>query len=260
MRLCDNEHMYQSIMEYILPRCSKCLYIYLDLMRYGIKNEDVRAWADDYEDISTVAMRYHNGMHICADRDANYCDLANLISAERPAIVLGERKTIDRLSMEIRCFRCPSYGVVMKAENINSLNIMGIERANERDAHEIAKLIMTDSTIGSGYTVNELASQISERLKDGYARNYVIRKNGDIIAHAGTGAEFGGVATIVDVIVRPDYRRQGLGKQLVAAISSDLNEEGMTAYLFCYSTSARKLYQSVGYEFVCEWARIESAR
>lgn len=257
MLICDSEYKLDEIIQFLAARRSSCLYAYLDLLKYGLENEDVTAWADTYDGISSVAMRYHNGMHLCADPHTNYHDLSSLILAERPAVILGERKIIGILSSVLKEYGNPSYGVVMSVNQLDSYDKDNIEHADVNDANAIANLIMTDASIGAGYTTSELVSQITERQKDGYGRNYVIRQNGRIIAHAGTGAEFGGVATIVDVVVDISHRRQGLGRKLVSVLSRDLVQEGMTPYLFCYSGSAQKLYESIGYEVVCEWARMD---
>lgn len=113
-----------------------------------------------------------------------------------------------------------------------------------------------DEDIGKSYNKNELAEQLLQRSKEGYSRNYVIKKNDVVIAHACTNAEIDGVAIVAELIVNKEYRRRGYALEIWRAICEEVLKEGKRVFSFYYSNESRNLHKKVGFHEVCEWGKI----
>lgn len=253
---CTTKKQVDTVIDFVAPFRERCLYVYLDLIRYGVSNPAVESWIDSLKNPSTVAMRYHNGLHVFALPGVELTGLRKLVATMRPALVLGESSVIAQISGIDSYVESANIGVVMKQQSANVVTRNECMRATMEDIDEVAKLILSEDSLASGYSKPELIEQMSERWTNGYGRSYIIRRDGAVVAHAGTGAESSGVATIVDVIVDAHHRRRGLAREVVSFLCNELVSEGLSPYLYCYEEGARRLYLSLGFKAVCEWSRL----
>ena len=92
----ENERL---IEDYIGDDYNKCLYLYLDLMKYGVTNENVKSWLDFKDDeITSVVLKYYSGMHIFSkNKNCDYDNIINLIAEENPSIICAEKFLIENL-------------------------------------------------------------------------------------------------------------------------------------------------------------------
>lgn len=102
-----------------------------------------------------------------------------------------------------------TYGWVAEITNVDEKHRESVQLASANDFKQIVQMIYGDEDIGKSYNKNELAEQLLQRSKEGYSRNYVIKKNDVVIAHACTNAEIDGVAIVAELIVNKEYRRRG---------------------------------------------------
>ena len=90
----------QLIEEYIGTDYDKCLYLYLDFIKYGLDNENLRFWLDMEDDeIKCVILKYYSGMHVFSkNRDCDFDEIKKLIIAETPSVICAEKFLIETLS------------------------------------------------------------------------------------------------------------------------------------------------------------------
>lgn len=115
---CSNEWK-KRIFSYIGNDYEKCLYIYSDLIKYGMDSESVAAWVNVIDDsIRAVVMKYHNGMHIySAKLDYSKAELVNLIRKTKPSMVLGVETVISDISCMLDDYSV-EYGCVKKRRSV----------------------------------------------------------------------------------------------------------------------------------------------
>ena len=124
------------------------------------------------------------------------------------------------------------------------------------DYDEISKLICVDGGVGGHYAPEELKEQLLTRLSEGMGRNYVLKKEGEIIHHAATYAELDNLAVISGVITREDYRGKGIGTLAIRKLCHDLLSEGKKPCLFYYTKQAEGFYKKIGFEEGTGWAKL----
>lgn len=149
-----------------------------------------------------------------------------------------------------------TYGWVAEITNVDKKHRETVQSASVTDFEQIVQMIYDDEDIGKSYNKNDLAEQLLQRSKEGYSRNYVIKKNDTVIAHACTNAEINGIAIVAELIVNKEYRRRGYALEIWRAICEKLLSEGKRVFSFYYSNESRSLHKKVGFHEICEWGKI----
>lgn len=260
IRCLDNK-LIRKVENYIGSSYYKCLYLYLDLEKYGYKNKDIKIWVQENEEknITAIILMYYSGMHIFSKKyDYNMEEIKKLVLANKPSMICGEKKTISDLYKYLdREKYFIETGWVRKLSNVSKFDRSEIKTEIKKDDFtQIAKLLYEDEDIGSSYKLKELEEQMIERNKEKYSRNYIIKKDDKVVSHAGTGAENEKVAMLSYVITAPQYRGKGYAKKLCSAICEDLILEGKDVFLINYSTESTALYDKIGFKVCCDWGKI----
>ena len=99
-------------------------------------------------------------------------------------------------------------------------------------------------------------NQLLTRLEEGMGRNYILKRDGEIIHHAATYAELDNLAVISGVITREDWRGKGVGTLAVRKLCYDLLKEGKKPCLFYYTKQAAMFYKKIGFEEGTGWAKL----
>lgn len=96
------------ILEYIGKDYGKCLYIYIDLCKYGLDNENFNAWIQygKNHEITAVATEYYKGIQVYSkNADLDGKELSEFIRQKNPPIILGMKETIDTLRQYMPGYR-----------------------------------------------------------------------------------------------------------------------------------------------------------
>lgn len=249
----------QLIEEYIGTDYDKCLYLYLDFIKYGLDNENLRFWLDMEDDeIKCVILKYYSGMHVFSkNRDCDFDEIKKLIIAETPSVICAEKFLIETLSDILKEKEyATEYGWVRVLSKHYECENSDVELASEdNDFVEISKLIKNDH-MGEFYDLDELISQIKERDEDNFGRNYIIRDGDKIISNASTNAELENIAVLSNVITDKPYRGKGLATRVCSKLCNDLIDEGKKVYLINYTDESTGLYDKLGFEISCEIGKL----
>lgn len=246
------------VKEYIGTEYNKCLYLYLDFVKYGLDNPNLKFWLDmENAKIKGIILKYYSGMHIFSkDKDCDYDEIKQLIIEEFPSVICAEKFLIENLSLLLKESEYLSeYGwvrVLSKHFNIENSNV---ELAREEDFESISKLIKNDP-MGEFYDLDELICQIKERDDDNFGRNYVIKEGNKIISNASTNAELEKIAVLSNVITDKAYRGQGFATKVCSKLCNDLIDEGKKVYLINYTDESTGLYDKLGFEVSCEIGKL----
>lgn len=205
----------QIIESYIGKEYYKCLYLYMNLQRYGIGSQVIDVYMDKREnEIKAVYLFYFSCVHVYSkDNDFSVLELKELIKDHPIKMIYCEKSTAEYIGGNYSSSERPftiTYGWVAEITNVDEKHRESVQLASANDFKQIVQMIYGDEDIGKSYNKNELAEQLLQRSKEGYSRNYVIKKNDVVIAHACTNAEIDGIAIVAELIVNKEYRRRGL--------------------------------------------------
>lgn len=258
---CGNADVRQ-ILEYIGIDYSRCLYLYLNIKKYGLETNLIDAWIlTDNNLIKAILLKYYSCLHVFSkDNRFNSDEIAFFFVENHFTMLYCTSETARRIYMSvpqsIKNTAVVTNGWVAKIKELDHAPYGMATHAEKEDFEQIAKLIYDDNDIGRSYKLNELTKQIIERNIDGYSRNLVIKKGNQVIAHACTNAEMDGIAVVAELVVREEYRRKGYASEIWRAICSEVLSEGKEVYSFYYSKESRTLHKHIGFYEVCEWTKV----
>lgn len=247
----------KEIFAYIGNSYGECLYLYVDLLKYGFENENVNVWLQKKNDeIKVVVLKYYTGVHVFSkDLDFDVDKVVNLLKELKPSMICGMKWTLDKIKAYFENYQM-EVGIVGRLSDLNIFNTEGCYKANEEEIRELAELLVEDEALGQPYGFDLLYKQLLERYNENFGRNFIYRDNRKIVATASTYAEKGRVAVISGVMVHPDYRGKGLSKNVLSAICSDLKNDGFDVFSYYYIPSATRMHESVGFSHIGEWAKL----
>lgn len=252
---CSNEWK-KRIFSYIGNDYEKCLYIYSDLIKYGMDSESVAAWINVIDDsIRAVVMKYHNGMHIySAKLDYNKAELVNLIRKTKPSMVLGVETVISDIADVLHEYDS-EYGYIKRMKrDMDAYVCDNIRMATIEDVASLTEMLMSDEEFSDGYTYEEMYGQISERILDGYGKTFYIGDKNEILSQLGIAAQLNKFVVISNVYTAKEYRGHGYASGLLAYVKQIA--EGKNVYLFCYGDTLSKYYDKIGFETAQEWGKL----
>lgn len=253
----------QEILDYIGRDYGKCLYLYVDLMKYGFDNPNVNLWLQKDAEGRNLALvlQYYTGMHVFSrDGDFDPDKVRALIAERNPSMVCGMKTTLAKLG-EISGYEM-EVGMVGQLKKLTdsdtSMCIKAVKDETRDDIREIADFMADDEALGKPYKDDQLYNQLVERYEQNFGRSFMIRdeQTGKVIATASTYAEEAGVAVISGVMAHPDFRGQGLAGKALSAVCRDLKKDGFDVFSYYYIKPAERLHYRAGFETIGEWAKL----
>ncbi len=260
IELCDNRNE-NVVINYIGKDYPKCLYLYLDIIKFGCQSDTTQTWIQSRNnEITSVVLAYHTAIHIFSrDNEFDILELADLLMKINPTIINARLETIKKIEPILKGKGFLSeFGHIGEwmEDDTSWTQDKDIDLANENDIPQIADLLYEDEDIGASYVYEDLLHQIKERLDEGFTRSYVIRKGDKVIAHVGTGAETDKVCTIAYTITAQDFRGQGLAKKLYNHACGILRKEGKRVFSVYYPENAYKFHHKVGFSDICKFGKL----
>lgn len=260
-----------KLLKYLEQDLKNCLYSYIDLKKFGIDNPNLTVYFDAKQNLSEAgshndnpngiqctALKYYEGLQLFdAEGKMDAEETAELIRKLHSHIVSSTVDVIERLYPLLKDSYEMEQGYVTEMLSMPMSEISEeVRPARKEEYDEIARLICSDEGVGGHYTPNELKEQLLTRLEENFGRNYILKRNGEIIHHAATYAELDNLAVISGVITREDFRGKGVGTLAVRKLCHDLLEEGKKPFLFYYTKQAEMFYKKIGFEEGTGWAKL----
>lgn len=248
----------QKLLVYLEQDLKNCLYSYIDLKKFGIENPNLTVYFDEDEKIRCTALKYYEGLQLFdADGVMDAEATAKLIRGLNSHIVSSTIDVIEKLYPLLKDSYEMEQGFVTEMLSMPECEISEEVRPAELSEYdEIAELICSDEGVGGHYEPQELKEQLLTRLDEGMGRNYILKRDGEIIHHAATYAELDNLAVISGVITREDWRGKGVGILAVRKLCHDLINEGKKPCLFYYTKQAAMFYKKIGFEEGTGWAKL----
>lgn len=246
-----------DIMAYFRRDIPNCIYMYIDIGKYGLDHPHMRVWLDrDENGLTLVVMRYYNSIQLYSlSENWDVESVAALINETQVSVVNGRVAMLERVLP-----LCPGYAlkqgeVYQFTDHIHKASDVVVEHASSADYDEIARLVCADKTFAH-YTPASLAAQLREREESGMGRSVVIRRDGKIIAHIAVFADFGGIAVPSALIVHPDYRDYPYGSIIESALLMELLGEGKQVYTFVTENGRKALLRALGCPRVADYGKM----
>ena len=257
IKQCDDP---QTVMDYIGKDYGKCLYMFIDLKKYGLKTDYFKIWIqhDDDENIISLISQYYDGIQIYSKKnDFNPDEAASFINEKKYSMIVGMEETLEKLLPYIENASW-EVGYVGKLNDLTFTPDSMAYRAAETEIPEIVKLISEDEALGKPYGSELLLKQYIERYKDSFGRSYILRDemNHKIICHVATYAETDELAVISGVITSPEYRGKGYSKGTLASLGNELLSEDKDVFSYYYTVPATKMHHGIGFEDIGKWSKI----
>ena len=247
-----------KLLEYLEQDLKNCLYSYIDLKKFGIENPNLTVYFDETEEINCTALKYYEGLQLFdGTGKMNAEETAELIRKLNSHIVSSTVEVIEALYPLLKDSYEMEQGYVTEMLSLpGGIVSEEVRPAFREEYDEIAKLICSDEGVGGHYAPEELKEQLITRLDEGFGRNYILKRDGEIIHHAATYAELDNLAVISGVITRDDWRGKGVGTLAVRKLCDDLLKEGKKPCLFYYTKQAEGFYRKIGFEEGTGWAKL----
>lgn len=244
-----------AILEYLKKAIAECIYLYIDILNYGVASENMTVWLKEKDgQIELVVMKYYDSFQIYSHRRGIDTEQILSLLREYPVTMVSARRDIIEQLEEVCSGYRAVYGAVFDVSCLRrAFGIMGgskssapeVTEAVADDAAEIAALLCTDEAFRVNYKEEELARQLEERIRTHTGRSVIIRMDGRIIAHHATFAEAAGVAVVSGLVIRPEYRGLGCYEALVSYLGRQLVREGKTPYAFAISDKTVRYHRAV---------------
>ncbi len=248
----------EKLLTYFEQDLKNCLYSYIDLKKFGIENPNLTVYFDESDGICCTALKYYEGLQLFdADGKMDAEKTAKLIKELNSHIVSSTVDVIEKLYPLLKDTYEMEQGYVTEMLSMPECEISEEVRPAELSEYdEIAKLICSDKGVGGHYEPNELKELLLTRLDEGMGRNYVIKRDGEIIYHAATYAELDNLAVISGVVTKEEFRGKGLGTKGIQKLCYDLLKEEKKPCLFYYTKQAEGFYKKIGFEEGTGWAKL----
>ena len=257
---CATQRNLEAILAYLRKDIANCLYMYIDIAKYGLEHPNIKVWFDDDEkgQIRLVVMKYYGSISVyTAEEEFNLDGVMEIINHYGVATINAKRPIIEKIHERCSGLYDAEYGFVFKfADDEEMPAHVQIERAGAGDMQEAARVICADDEFGSMYDVDVLASQLAERIETGMGRSYVVRDNGKIYAHIASYAEFDGIATTSGLVVAKDHQDGLLGALLENYLVHRLRDDGFEVFTFVTKRLRKKLLVLQGHTLIGEYGKL----
>lgn len=252
---CETNDMASCAIQFIKQQKAEKIspYVYLNIMKYGARNDEVISWIsiDGEGSIEAIYVLYYDCLHAFVpgadEKSFNY--LAALVSSCAPRTVMlsGISDEINIPAFATGWLTDHNYVIDMDRVGIAPRSFISV-LADDADIEAIADLMMADSYYIGVYERNNLVRQMKERFHDGFSRYVIIREGNSVAAACSTYGECDDLAIVGGVIVGPEYRRRGYASDIEGHICKSLEDEGKmrVAFVSTENTKSLALHKKLG--------------
>lgn len=234
------------------------VYLYIDTEIYGFEGDNVETYLVLNNDIQLILYKYYNSLQIFQNSNIdNKEEIIEFIKDNNFDMISGNINIISLLNSELNDIYKMTTGYIFKKEEKISQKSDISQLAIEEDYDDIAKLICSDENIGGHYSITGLKEQLLDRMKYRNCKNLIIKKDNNIIGHAGTYADIDDIAVIGGVITNNNFRGLGYGKQIVDDLTYMIQQERKIPILYCYDNKIIPWYEKQNWNKIISCAKLE---
>ena len=248
-----------GILEYLSSDIPNCLYLYLDIYTYGVKDPNIIVWfGKDGDKIALVVMNYHGGFQIYSDRkDLDLTPVIEKIDEYDIDRFYARKDIIERLEPRYSDRYFSEYGKIVELKKYRVMKgIERVEEATKEDIPEIVDLLLTDDMRKATYSKEDLEEQMIDRVRTGMGASYIIREDGKIVAHLGIAAQTDKFRVAALTMVHTEYRNTLYGTLVDSYLINVLGKDGKRAFSFMTDERRIKMFLMMGDEVAAEYGKL----
>ena len=168
-----HEKTLKEVIPIVQPRREKCLYLYCNLMKYGVNEPNFKVFMHENSK-SVFASYYGDSLHALTSEGD--CGLAEEIVLERnPRTVFSA----ERLALKNYCEETTG---LYKLHADCQINTEDIQQLGREDIDSLVDFLYSNSeTYRRTYDKDNLRAQLLDRLDDGYCRYFGKYDNGNMV-------------------------------------------------------------------------------
>ena len=224
----NDENTKSKLLDYIGEDFKKVPYLYLDLEKYGLGNDNVETWYYDSNDIQCIFLRYFDCLHIYAKKMSKSIEelILNVIYKIVPHTII----TIDKIGLYLKDKLLDKYKTILSFV-LDETNVLTsgigykVELAERDDLVEIADLFLQSEHYKRLYNKEVLLKQFEQRYDDKFGRFFKVCDNGKIVGSLSTYGENDKFAIVSGMIVDLNYKKPGVAVSLGRYVSKVLRDE-----------------------------------
>lgn len=239
----------EEIYDYIGQHREECLYLYVNLRRYGVDNPSMSVWLDkENNKILGVYLKYFECLHFFTkESEYQLHTLLSMITQQNPQVIFMPKHIGQRIEEDLSPLYVLKYMEIMSTNELRHIdNPDGVERAGRSDIARIVEFLMDDTEYTNVYQQESVYNQFLHRYDDGFTRFHYILRDGKIVACEGTNAELDDIAIIGGLLTSPGYRGQGLGSKVLQSIWDEILSEGKQGFSFVENPVSKRLHNRLG--------------
>lgn len=197
---------------------------------------------------------YANFLLYCKKNEVNTEFLEQLFSMYTPDVIMGNTEDVRKVQWVLSDYTMESRGLYQfcHPEEL-AAETTEIQKAVPEDVDDIFAFLQSIPELKHLYTSKQM---IADRIGKNCGTHYIVRENGNIIAHANSAAESEFTTMIGGVSTADAYRGKGLAGQIVSKLCRDIQERGKQPTLFSIQGEENNLYSRIGFRKIGEWGTL----
>ncbi len=249
----------EDILKYMEEDIENCLYLYGDVVRYGIDDPNMTVWYSEVDgNINTVIMKYFSGCHVYSKNlNYNLDEVVEKLKQIHVNRISSQKEIIEKIYPLLMGEYEVEYGAVFKLSKFRNMQSpVEIVKAKIEDVPQIADLLMTNEMYSSSYKRQDLIEELSDRISRNIGRSYIMREGERIIAHDGVTIETDKFAVEGLLLLHEDYKDTLYGAFLDSYMVNDLGKEGKTLYAMMLDGRRQDAFVRFGNEIVARYGKM----
>ncbi len=244
------------LFEYLSQEAVYNTFLLADIADFGFEEAFQTVYVDEEQGkVKGVYLCfYQNFLLYCRENEVNMPFLEQLFSVYTPDVIMGKTEDVQKIQWILTDYTLESRGLYLFREEKELVEETApIQKAEMEDVDDIFRFLQNIPELRHLYTSKQM---IADRIGKGVGTHYIIRKDGEIIAHANSAAESELTTMIGGVATAAEYRGQGLAGQIVSRLCRDILAKGKQPCLFSLRGEKDNLYGKIGFRKVGEWGTL----
>lgn len=251
-----NQQDHILILNYLKSEASINTMLLVDILNNGYENPNVKTFLQYNENkLISISLIYYTSMLFYTKESVENEELANHIKSFNPTHLMGEKSSIETI---LKFFTPKENRACFFAQMPISIKISSKKIATKATKDDATDLLNSQKHVfGSTDNSNAHIKRLENELLSGVTLNYVIKKDGKIVAAANTNTITNFSATITGVFCLEEYRNHGYATEAISALCEDLLSRKVIPNLFYDNPSAGSIYLKLGFEQLADlWSLV----
>ena len=240
----------------LLKNLQSNIYIYVNLIRYGLENDNVLFYS--CEGFDFVLMQYFSDFVFSTNKkidDKVLNEIAEKINKCKDSAISGAESPIRQLMPFIEKTTIKKTKLMkfdIESSNSQSQNQNDLFFAKKSDIPELSSFFLGIPEFSFKYNINNIINRLTRAIENdllAYAREE------KLISFSVTATAISDISCMLtDICVDKDFRNKGLGKKYTRQFCEYLLGKNISnIYLYVETPIALEVYQKIGFKYVSDY-------